>query len=188
MEYNELHKKYEPMIDRITNKYASVASKYALEVEDLRQICAVALWKASKIDSKSLTIPLEAYIYKSMEFALRKEIDKLRRKDMNCISLQLLASQDDDTTTLQDTLVDDNVDIEASAIDREMYKFYEAEIRRVLPKDKADALINKCFRGYLGVNRYKLWSGKNELIKRSFLFREEYFKLKGIKVDLSLYD
>lgn len=176
------------MINRLVNKYASVASKYALGTEDLKQICAITLWKTSRMD-KPLEIPLEAYIYKSMEFSIRKEVEKLRKKDMNCISLQLLASRDNDNATaLEDTLVDDNVDVEADVIDREMYAFYETEIKRVLPKDKADALINKYFRGYFGVSRYKLWAARHELLKRSYIFKEEYFKLKGIKVDFSLYD
>ena len=171
----QLIEKFNPMIHSITRKYTGV-----LEKEDLYQECCIAILQAYKEYDPSKA-KLETFIYNTITWKCNNLV-RSNKKYAGTISLQLLANTDhsgDTPVTLEDTLADD-IDIEADIVDREMLKFYEAEIRRVLPKDKADTLVNKYFRGYFGIDRYKLWRAKRDLIKQSYTFREEYKRLKHI--------
>ena len=176
----QLIEKFNPMIHSITRKYIG-----ALEHEDLYQEAVIAIIQAYKEYDPSKA-KLETYIYNTVNWTC-KNLARANKKHTNTISLQLLASQDDENTTLQDTL-EAGIDIEADIVDREMLKFYEAEIKRVLPKDKADVLVYKYFRGYFGIDRYKLWRAKRDLIRKSKIFNLEYKKIKGLNPDGIIFE
>ena len=170
---------FTPMISCIIKKYSNF-----IEFEDLYQECCIAILEAYDKYDPTKGAKLESYMYNVIDWKC-KNLVRANKKHIDTISLQLLANTDhsgDAPVTLEDTLADD-IDIEADIVDREMLKFYEAEIRRVLPKDKADVLVNKYFRGYFGIDRYKLWSAKRDLIRKSKIFNLEYKKIKGLSAD-----
>ena len=183
LEFEELIKKFNSMLHMIIRKYTNT-----LEYEDLYQECCIAILEAYDKYDATKGAKLESYMYNVIEWKC-KNLVRSNKKHIDTISLQLLANTDhsgDTPVTIQDTL-EDGIDIEADIVDREMLKFYEAEIRRVLPKDQADVLVNKYFRGYFGIDRYKLWRAKRDLIRKSYTFREEYRKLKHLPDVITIY-
>lgn len=179
----QLIEKFNSMIHSVTRKYTNY-----VEYEDLYQECCIAIIEAYDKYDSTKGAKLESYMYNVIDWKC-KNLVRTNKKHIDTISLQLLANTDhsgDAPVTLEDTLAND-IDIEADIVDREMLKFYEAEIRRSLPKDQADVLVYKYFRGYFGIDRYKLWRAKRNLIRKSYVFREEYRKIKGLPSEITIY-
>ena len=167
----QLIEKFNPMIHSIIKKYTGV-----LEKEDLYQECCIAILEAYK-EYDSSKAKLETYIYNTINWTCQN-LARTNRKHVETISLQLLASNnEDDTTTLQDTL-QDPVDFIGIIEDKLAMIFYKQEIRDKLNEEEAEAMIDKYFNECIGVNRNLLYRAKRNLIRRSFVFRNEYKKLK----------
>ena len=179
IEFEELVNKYEVLINQFIRKYRSICEKYQIDTDELRQICLIGLWKAQENFDDTKGTSFTTYAYNQMNYAIKNRLREVKEADKNCISLQLLASNDDDTTTLQDTL-EYPVNIADTVEDRLMMLFYKNEIRCKLNEDEAEAMIDCYFNECIGINRTLLYRAKRNLIRRSFVFRNEYKKLKHL--------
>ena len=176
----QLIEKFNPMIHSITRKYTRV-----LEFEDLYQECCIAILEAYDKYDATKGAKLESYMYNVIEWKC-KNLVRSNKKHIDTISLQLLASQDNENVTLEDTLKDP-VNIADIVEDRLMRVWYKNEIRCELNKDEAEAMLDKYFNGCVGVDRNLIWKAKRNLIRKSYVFREEYRKIKGLPSEISIY-
>ena len=169
----QLIEKFNPMIHSITRKYTGV-----LEKEDLYQEVVIAILEAYNKFDKTKGAKLESYMYNVIEWKC-KNLVRSNKKHIDTISIQLLASQDNENVTLEDTL-QDPVDIADTVEEKLMIIWYKNEIRCKLKEDESTALIDKYFNECLCVDRGLVHRAKRNLIKRSYTFREEYKRLKHI--------
>ena len=170
---------FTPMINCIIKKYSNF-----IEFEDLYQECCIAIIEAYDKYDATKGAKLESYMYNVIDWKC-KNLVRSNKKHIDTISLQLLASQDNENVTLEDTL-EDPVDIADTVEDKLMMLFYKNEIRCELNKDEAEAMLDKYFNGCVGVDRNLIWKAKRNLIRKSYVFREEYRKLKHLPSEVTI--
>ena len=171
---------FTPMISCIIKKYTNY-----IEYDDLYQECCIAIIEAYDKYDPTKGAKLESYMYNVIDWKC-KNLVRSNKKHIDTISLQLLASQDNENVTLEDTL-QDPVDIADIVEDRLMRLWYKNEIRCKLNEDEATALIDKYFNKCIGVDRGLVHRAKRNLIRQSYTFREEYRKIKGLPSEISIY-
>ena len=187
IEFEELVKQYEVLINQFIRKYRSICEKYQIDTDELRQICLIGLWKAQENFDDTKGTSFTTHTYNQMTYAIKNRLREVKEADRNCISLQLLASNDDDTTTLQDTL-EDPVNVAAEIEDKLMEIFYRNRIRHALNEEEATAMLDKVFYGCIGVDYKLIKKARKNLIRRDAIFREEYFKIKNLKENTLIYE
>lgn len=186
LEFKELVNKYEALINQFIRKYRSICEKYQIDSDELRQLCLIGLWKAQEKFDDTKGTSFTTYTYNQIEYSIKNRLREVKEADKNCISLQLLASQDDDTTTLQDIL-QDPVNIADTVEDNLMMLFYKNEIRCKLNEDEAEAVIDKAFNECIGVDYKLIKKARKNLIRKSFIFREEFRKIKHLPDTITIY-
>ena len=184
--FEALYKKFENMIKSFIRKY-----KGLLEEEDIRQCCCIAIVKAHNTYKDNRNTKFSNWVYNNMDWECLRQLRGIKHQDRDCISLQTsLNASEDDNMTLEDTLQDDNVNIQEEVEDRLMVQTYKDEIIRCLDQKKADAMILKYFEfmpnNYIektlditGVSNY-IRESRMTLIRKSLLFRNEYRRIHHI--------
>lgn len=184
--FESLYKKYESMIYLFIKKY-----KGMIEEDEIRQACLIAIVKAHRTYNSHKDMKFSNWIYRNMQWEIYKEIRNTKHLTRDCVSLQtVLNSSEDDNMTLEDTLKDDNVNIQEEVEDRLMVQTYKDEIIRCLDQKKADAMILKYFEfmpnNYIektlditGVSNH-IRESRMTLIRKSKLFRSEYNRIHHI--------
>ena len=186
IKFEELVKQYEALINQFIRKCRSVCEKYQIDTDELRQICLIGLWKAQENFDDTKGTSFTTHAYNQMTYAIKNRLREVKEADKNCISLQLLASQDNENVTLEDTL-QDPVNIADTVEDKLMMLFYKNEIRCKLNEDEAEAVIDKAFNECIGVDYKLIKKARKNLIRRSFIFREEFRKIMGLPSEVSIY-
>ena len=184
--FESLYKKYESMIYLFIKKY-----KGMIEEDEIRQACLIAIVKAHKTYNSHKDMKFSNWVYQNMQWEIYKEIRNTKHLTKDCVSLQtVLNSSEDDNMTLEDTLQDENVNIQEEIESKIMMDYYESECRRVLPNDKFQVCYLRWFENY----SYKaiekvtkknnisgiLLQSQSLLLAKSRIFNEEYRKLVGI--------
>ena len=184
--FESLYKKYESMIYLFIKKY-----KGMIEEDEIRQACLIAIVKAHNSYNSNSSMKFSNWIYQNMQWEIYKEVRDTKHLTKDCVSLQtVLNSSEDDNMTLEDTLKDDNVNIQEEVEDRLMVQTYKDEIIRCLDQKKADAMILKYFEfmpnNYIektlditGVSNY-IRESRMTLIRKSSLFMAEYRRIHHI--------
>ena len=184
--FESLYKKYESMIYLFIKKY-----KGMIEEDEIRQACLIAIVKAHNSYNSNSSMKFSNWIYQNMQWEIYKEVRDTKHLTKDCVSLQtVLNSSEDDNMTLEDTLKDDNVNIQEEVEDRLMVQTYKDEIIRCLDQKKADAMILKYFEfmpnNYIektlditGVSNY-IRESRMTLIRKSKLFMAEYRRIHHI--------
>lgn len=185
MEFEDLVKQFQPMVKQFVRKYKGVCEQYLIDTDEIEQICLIALWKAQEKHDPQGPASFSTYAYNQMDYAIRTKLSRIKPIYKESISLQLLASNDDDTTTLLDQL-EDAVDIASMVEDKMMLVFYKNEIRCKLNEEEAEAMIDKYFNECIGVDRNLVWKARRNLIRKSYVFREEYRKLKHLPSEVTI--
>ena len=181
-----LYKKFENMIKVFVKKY-----KGLLEEEDIRQCCCIAIVKAHKTYKDNRNTKFSNWVYSNMDWECLRQIRGIKHQDRDCISLQTpLFDAEGKEITLEDTLIDDRVDVEAQVYDGMVKDIYKREIEKYIDGKKLDVCIlrwfNNCSYNYIstvtGVNNISntLMECRMRLIQRSPLLRAEFYKLHGI--------
>ena len=182
----KLYKKYDSMINSFVRKYNGL-----LEADEIRQCCLIAILKSHKTYNCHRDMKFETWIYQNMKWVVLKEIRNAKHLTKDCVSLQTsLNASEEDNITLEDTLQDDNVNIQEEVQSKIIVNYYEAECRRVLPKDKFQVCYLRWFENFSykyiekvteknNINSILLQS-KSLLLAKSRVFNEEYRKLVGI--------
>ena len=179
MEFEDLVKQFQPMVKQFVRKYKGVCEQYLIDTDEIEQICLIALWKAQEKHDPQGPASFSTYAYNQMDYAIRTKLSRIKPIYKESISLQLLASNDDDTTTLQDTL-EANIDVYSTVEDKLMMIFYKNEIRTKLDEDNAEILISKYFEGCCGIPHKEVTKARKKLLQKSYIFKQEYRKIKGI--------
>ena len=184
--FKSLYNKFKLMIKSFIKKY-----KGLLEEEDIRQCCCLGIIKAYNTYKSNRDTKFSNWVYNNMNWECLRQLRGIKHQDRNCVSLQtVLDSSEDDNMTLEDTLQDDNVNIQEEIEDKLMVNYYEAECKRVLPKDKFQVCYLRWFKN-CPYDYIKKVTGKNNisgtilqaqslLLAKSRVFNEEYKKLVGI--------
>ena len=181
-----LYKKFENMIKVFVKKY-----KGLLEEEDIRQCCCIAIVKAHKTYKDNRNTKFSNWVYSNMDWECLRQIRGIKHQDRDCISLQTpLFDAEGKEITLEDTLIDDRVDVEAQVYDGMVKDIYKREIEKYIDGKKLDVCIlrwfNNCSYNYIstvtGVNNISntLMECRMRLITRSPLLKNEYMKIIGV--------
>lgn len=184
--FEALYKKFEGMIKVFIKKY-----KGLLEEEDIRQCCCLGIVKAYNTYKTNKDTKFSNWVYNNMDWECLKQLRGIKHQDRNCMSLQTpLNGSEDDNITLEDTIQDDNIDIEAEIENRLMIDTYKREIEKYIDGKKLDICMLKWFNG-MNYDYIKKVTGTNNisgtlresrmtLIRKSILFRQEYRRIKHI--------
>lgn len=184
--FEHLYKKFENMIKVFIKKY-----KGLLEEEDIRQCCCLGIVKAHNTYKANKDTKFSNWVYNNMNWECLRQLRGIKHQDRNCVSLQTpLFDAEGKEITLEDTLQDDNVDVEAFIEDRLMVQAYKDEIIANLDKKKADVMILKYFEcmpnNYIekvldiaGVSNY-IRESRMTLIRKSKLFMAEYRRIRNL--------
>ena len=188
--FEKLYKQFKPMVIKLVNKWSKIG---LIEKDDLMQIAMISLIYSYNHYDPNKGASFAGYIYSNIEFAIKKELSHIKHQDRDCKSLQTpLFDAEGKEITLEDTLVDDNVDIEAEIEDKLMIQTYKDEIEKYLDDDKSNICIlrwiENCSYEFicnnLGVTNSKissiLMTSRMRLITHSKLFNEEFKKIHGI--------
>lgn len=185
--FEDLYKEFENMIKLFVRKYNGL-----LEEQEIRQCCLIAIMKAYKSYNSNTNMKFSTWVYSNMKWELYKEIKNINHKDKDCISLQdTLFASNDEKITLEDTLEDDNVDVEEEVFNRMITDIYKTEVVRCITDEKKlDVVLLRWFEGCSYNYIEKVLGCKNvsrivvqcrkSLISRSELFREEYEKIHHV--------
>lgn len=187
---NEDYIQWRPLIKKIAWKHRY--NVFGIELDDLEQIGAIGLINGfdTYIDEKS---SLKSWLYNSIERSIFREYVDLnrykRKSSYNSVSLNQPTSEDDDLT-LEDTIADENVDVEGKITDELLEMSYKKEINlhlsgrerevvyRTLFKDKTYADLSREY----GVSRQRIrdiqHTGFRHLIYKSKMIREKWIELK----------
>ena len=184
--FEALYKKFENMIKVFIKKY-----KGLIEDDEIRQCCLIAIVKAHKTYNCHRDMKFSNWVYQNMGWEVYREIRNTKHLTKDCISLQTtLNASEGDNITLEDTLQDDNVNIQEEIEDKLMIQTYKDEIEKYLDVNKADICILRWFddmdydyiKKVTGINNVSgtLRESRMTLIKRSLLFRSEYRRIHHI--------
>ena len=129
-----LYKKFENMIKVFVKKY-----KGLLEEEDIRQCCCIAIVKAHKTYKDNRNTKFSNWVYSNMDWECLRQIRGIKHQDRDCISLQTpLFDAEGKEITLEDTLIDDRVDVEAQVYDGMVKDIYKREIEKYIDGKKLE--------------------------------------------------
>ena len=184
--FESLYKQFSLMIKSFTKKY-----KGLLEEEDIRQCCCLGIVKAHNTYESNRDTKFSNWVYNNMNWECLRQLRGIKHQDRNCVSLQtVLNTSEDDNMTLEDTLQDNNVDVEEEIENKLMVQVYRNEIEKYLDVDKADICILRWFddmdynyiQKVTGVNNVSgtLRESRMTLIRKSLLFRNEYKRIHHI--------
>ena len=188
-EYIKLYEQFKPMIIKLCNKWSRIG---VIEYDDLMQIALLALIEARNSYDETRGKKFSSYVYDMIEYKIRKEIyiTDSKNKRYKTVSLNSTVESDEgDTTELIDLIADD-LDIQEEVQSKITINYYEAECKRVLPKDKFQVCYLRWFKN-CPYDYIKKVTGKNNisgtilqaqslLLAKSRVFNEEYKKLVGI--------
>ena len=121
---NDEYLQWQGLLYKVAKKYVGVNNLY--DIDDLIQIGAIGLAKGLETYESESEIPIINYLANNIGWTIYREINKKKSID-NTISLNIPIGEDNDTT-LEETVVDDNVDVEAFIEDKLMIRAYEDEI------------------------------------------------------------
>lgn len=182
---NNDYLKWQGLVYKIAKRYIGINSLY--ELEDLVQIGAIGLAKGLETYEAESDIPLKNWLANNISWTIYREINKRKSID-TAISLYMPLGDDDENTTLEEIIGDDNINVQRETEDRLMLEYYYNLIRKKLNKTQADVLIYKFFEDYsnkdieeilniTGVSNY-IREARMNLVRSSAVMRNEYLKIK----------
>ena len=180
---------YKPMIHSIIKKYDIPG----YTAEDLYQEGVIALLKAQESFDENKNMKMETWVYNCINWRMSRLVEANKKHNKEISYNTTINDGDGNQTEVIDTIADLNDSYEEIE-DLIMLDTYKTEIENNLPEDKADLCILKWFNGFtskdieetLNVHNVnsKIVNCRMELVKRSKLFREEYFKIHGIRENI----
>lgn len=189
-EYMKLYEQFEQMIIKLVNKWSKIC---VIEYDDLMQIALLALIHTANTYDETKGTKFSTYVYTTIEYKLRKEIDTVNKKNKQygkLVSINTTVENGEGETTELIDLLADNINIQEEIEDKIMYDTYKSEIEKYLDPKKADVMILKYFEcmtnNYIekvlditGVSNY-VRESRMTLIRKSPLFMAEYRRIHGI--------
>lgn len=193
---NQDYLQWEPMLKRLARKYKN--NKFNLDMEELIQIGALGLINVFDTYKDDKGTSRLSYYYTCVERYILKEFQGLGRAKRFCnnlISLNKQINNTDDEIYLEETVSDENINVENTALDTLIIKEYIDEIDKVLKGNQRDIIFLKIFDDKtdneiadilnIKVNKVsKTYSeARNKLVRKSNLIRLRFFELERSKVN-----
>lgn len=183
---NDEYLRWQGLLYKVAKRYVGINSLY--DLEDLVQIGAIGLAKGLETYDNKSDIPLKNWLANNVSWTIYREINKNRSID-TAMSLYMPLGDDEDST-LEEIIGDDNVNVQREAEDRIMLEYYYNLIREKLNKTQADVLIYKFFEDYsnkdieeilniTGISNH-IREARMTLIRRSKLFMAEYRRIRNL--------
>lgn len=180
----EQYLQWQGLVYKIAKKYIGINSLY--DLDDLIQIGAIGLARGLETYDNKSDIPLKNWLANNVSWTIYREINKNRSIDI-AMSLYMPLGDDEDST-LEEIIGDDNVNVQREAEDRIMLEYYYNLIREKLNKTQADVMILRYFEDYsnkdieeilniTGISNH-IREARMNLIRSSAVMRNEYLKIK----------
>ena len=183
---NDEYLQWQGLLYKVAKKYVGVNNLY--DIDDLIQIGAIGLAKGLETYESESEIPIINYLANNIGWTIYREINKGKSID-TAMSLYMPLGEEEDTT-LEEIIGDNNVDVEAEIENKLMVQVYRNEIEKYLDKDKSNICILRWFedmsyeyiRKVTGINNISgvLRDSRVHLVSRSKLFKEEYRRIRHI--------
>lgn len=188
---NEEYLQWEPLIKKIAYKYRN--NIYKIEIEDLIQIGAIGLMYAFEHYQEDRGASFQTYAYDCIERRIFREFDNMKRikrqADYKSTSFDAPINLDGDLY-LEEVISDDNVNVEATVINKLMIEKYKEEINLVLTGKEKDIVYRTLFENTKFIDLAKEYglhhSRVHEIQKRGFrnlkhkspMIRDRWLKMK----------
>ena len=188
---NEEYLQWEPLIKKIAYKYRN--NIYKIEIEDLIQIGAIGLMYAFEHYQEDRGASFQTYAYDCIERRIFREFDNMKRikrqADYKSTSFDAPINLDGDLY-LEEVISDDNVNVEATVINKLMIEKYKEEINLVLTGKEKDIVYRTLFENTKFIDIAKEYglhhSRVHEIQKRGFrnlkhkspMIRDRWLKMK----------
>ena len=188
---NEEYLQWEPLVKKIAYKYRN--NIYKIEIEDLIQIGAIGLMYAFEHYQEDRGASFQTYAYDCIERRIFREFDNMKRikrqADYKSTSFDAPINLDGDLY-LEEVISDDNVNVEATVINKLMIEKYKEEINLVLTGREKDVVYRTLFENTKFIDLAKEYglhhSRVHEIQKRGFrnlkhkspMIRDRWLKMK----------
>lgn len=188
---NEEYLQWEPLIKKIAYKYRN--NIYKIEIEDLIQIGAIGLIYAFEHYQEDRGASFQTYAYDCIERRIFREFDNMKRikrqADYKSTSFDAPINLDGDLY-LEEVISDDNVNVEATVINKLMIEKYKEEINLVLTGKEKDIVYRTLFENTKFIDIAKEYglhhSRVHEIQKKGFrnlkhkspMIRDRWLKMK----------
>lgn len=196
---NEEYLQWEPLIKKIAYKYRN--NIFKIEIDDLIQIGAIGLMYAFEHYQEDRGASFQTYAYDCIERKIFREFDNMKRikrqADYNSTSFDAPINGDGDLY-LEDIISDDNVNVEATVVNKLMIEKYKEEINIVLTGREKDIVYRTLFENIRFVDIAKEYGihhsrvheiqtkGFRNLRHKSPMIRERWLKMKEQELENKL--
>ncbi|MCC3866326.1 sigma-70 family RNA polymerase sigma factor [Terrisporobacter petrolearius] len=143
---NEEYLQWEPLVKKIAYKYRN--NIYKIEIDDLIQIGAIGLIYAFEHYKEDRGASFQTYAYDCIERKIFREFQNMKRikrqADYKSTSFDAPINVDGDLY-LEEVISDDNVNVEATVINKLIIEKYKEEINLVLTGREKDIVYKTLF-------------------------------------------
>lgn len=143
---NEEYLQWEPLVKKIAYKYRN--NIYKIEIDDLIQIGAIGLIYAFEHYKEDRGASFQTYAYDCIERKIFREFQNMKRikrqADYKSTSFDAPINADGDLY-LEEVISDDNVNVEATVINKLIIEKYKEEINLVLTGREKDIVYRSLF-------------------------------------------
>lgn len=143
---NEEYLQWEPLVKKIAHKYRN--NIYKIEIEDLIQIGSMGLMNAFKYYKDDRGASFQTFAYDCVERSIFREFENAKRikRQANYKSTSFDAPINaDGDLYLEEVISDDNVNVEATVVNKLMVEKYKEEINLVLTGREKDIVYRTLF-------------------------------------------
>lgn len=196
---NEEYLQWEPLVKKIAHKYRN--NIYKIEIDDLIQIGAMGLMNAFKYYQDDRGASFQTFAYDCVERSIFREFENAKRikrqANYKSTSFDKPINSDGDLY-LEEVISDDNVNVEATVIDKLMVEKYKEEINLVLTGREKDIVYRTLFENTKFIDLAKEYGmhhsrvhdiqrrGFRNLRHKSPMIRDRWLKIKQEELENKL--
>lgn len=196
---NEEYLQWEPLVKKIAYKYRN--NIYKIEIDDLIQIGAIGLIYAFEHYKEDRGASFQTYAYDCIERKIFREFQNMKRikrqADYKSTSFDAPINVDGDLY-LEEVISDDNVNVEATVINKLIIEKYKEEINLVLTGREKDIVYRTLFENEKFIDLAKEYDinhtrvheiqrrGFRNLRNKSSMIRDRWLKMKEEELEKRL--
>lgn len=196
---NEEYLQWEPLVKKIAHKYRN--NIYKIEIDDLIQIGAMGLMNAFKYYQDDRGASFQTFAYDCVERSIFREFENAKRikRQANYKSTSFDAPINaDGDLYLDEVISDDNVNVEATVINKLIIEKYKEEISLVLTGKEKDIVYRTLFEDVKFIDLAKEYGmhhsrvhdiqrrGFRNLKHKSPMIRDRWLKMKAEELESKL--
>ena len=181
---NEDYLQYEPMLIKISNKYRNYS--YGFDIDDIKQIGCLGMIRAFETYREDTGMKFDTYMYNCIKWSINKEIYNNKKKHEGYTVISMDHEVDEDNNSMYDIVPDENINVEAGALEGMTLQEYIQEFKNILSPIKANIFIDRYVNELQIKNIASKYNKKNsainsilrqcrsELLIKSYRIRNEY--------------